>query len=62
MLALPGSTSAAESAAVQGRMDDRAASAGAAIARLSIATAWPARLLSHRAPHQRPAAALPRPA
>ena len=59
MLALLASTSAAENAAVQRRLDDRAASAGATIARLSIATAWPARLLSHRAPHRRAVAALP---
>jgi len=47
MLALLGATSAAERAAVIGRMDDQAAMASATIARLSTASAGPVRLLSH---------------
>jgi len=61
MLALLEATSAAERAAIIGRMDDRAAAAGATIARLSVASAGSVRLLSHGTRHKRAAAALLRP-
>jgi len=57
MLALLGATGPAERDAVIGRMDDRAAAASATIARLSTASAGPARLLSHGVPRRRTAAA-----
>jgi hypothetical protein len=53
MLALLSATSPAQRDAVIARMDDRAAAAGATIARLSTASAGPARLLRHRVPDQR---------
>jgi len=63
MLALLEAACAAERAAIFGRMDDRAAAAGATIARLAVASAGSARLLSHGIRHKRTAAAfLPVPA
>jgi hypothetical protein len=62
MLALISATGATERAAAMARMDDRAASAGATIARLSIAAAWPARLLSRHAPQRKAVVALAGPA
>ena len=57
MLALLGATSAAERAAITGRMDDRAAAVGARITWQSTASAGPVRLLSHSVRRWRTAAA-----
>jgi hypothetical protein len=58
MLALLDAPSTAERAAIIGRMDARAAAAGATIARLGVASAGSARLLSAGIRHKRTAAAL----
>jgi hypothetical protein len=59
MLALLDATSAAERAAIIGRMDDRAAAAGAKVAWQSTASAGPVRLLSHGVRHWHVTARLP---
>ena len=58
MLALLDAPSGTKRAAIIGRMDDRAAAAGATIARLGVASAGSVRLLSSGIRHKRTTAAL----